>query len=58
MHGGLVGADHEIELHRTVTVHSRVLERMEAHGARDAKPRKVKRDADYQRHAIANHTHY
>ena len=31
---------------------------LQVYGARDAKPKTVKRDADYLRHAIANHTHY
>lgn len=31
---------------------------LQIYGARDAKPRNVKRDPDYLRHAIANHTHY
>ncbi len=31
---------------------------LQIYGARDAKPKTVKRDPDYLRHAIANHTHY
>lgn len=31
---------------------------LQVYGAADAKPRAIKRDPDYQRHSIANHTHY
>lgn len=31
---------------------------LQIYGSRDAKPKSVKRDPDYLRHSVANHTHY